>query len=140
MRKICRYIGCNALTNETYCDRHRRPKKTRVDPEAHRRYDAGRRSSHARGYDRRWYKFRAAYLARHPWCDRCGGPATEIHHVKPLRLSTELKYEEDNLVALCKPCHTRVEHHKRRNSHLNGRDGELGANPCQDSAEDRESC
>ena len=60
----------------------------------------------ARGYDRRWEKIRRQYLARHPICKSCGHEATEVHHRRELIKGGT--HAEQNLAALCKPCHSRI--------------------------------
>jgi 5-methylcytosine-specific restriction protein A len=69
-----------------------------------------RQHAAARGYDYQWQKFREMYLASNPLCMDClpiVTAATDIHHRKKLRDRPELKYEEENLMALCKACHDR---------------------------------
>jgi 5-methylcytosine-specific restriction protein A len=79
------------------CDRGKRARDTR-------------KSAAERGYDWTWQKFRKVYLSEHPLCSDCEtegrvGAATDIHHKQKLRDRPELKYEEENLMALCKACH-----------------------------------
>lgn len=64
-----------------------------------------------RGYDWDWYKFRRWYLRRHPLCVDmhgigCKRAATEIDHVVRL-VSGGAKFDEKNLQALCKSCHSK---------------------------------
>lgn len=73
--------------------------------------DAKRESSHARGYDARWRKARAAYLVQHGLCVVCqrGGrvvAATEVDHITPHRGDYDLFWDQANWQALCKPCHS----------------------------------
>ena len=72
--------------------------------------DRERGSPSARGYDRLWYRFRAAYLAANPLCVDCGParltPATELHHIQKLSARPELRLEPANLMALCRACHS----------------------------------
>jgi 5-methylcytosine-specific restriction protein A len=77
-----------------------------------------RPSRHEAGYDYDWVKFRRVYLTRHPLCVRCQSdgrvtPATEIHHRRELREYPELRFEEENLEALCKSCHSRETNRKK---------------------------
>lgn len=63
-----------------------------------------------RGYDRKWKKFRLRYMAENPLCVDCEQrgkvrAAEHIHHVEKLVDRPELKYEADNLMALCERCH-----------------------------------
>ncbi len=62
-----------------------------------------------------WLRFRAYILTRRPLCERCQEdghltPARHVHHVKPRKDRPDLAFDEDNVQALCVPCHNRVEH------------------------------
>ena len=75
-------------------------------------YEPHRASPTKRGYGRHWEKVRKMFLAEHPLCEDCAAqglttPATEVHHIKPLRGHPELHYAPENLAALCKMCHNR---------------------------------
>ena len=56
-----------------------------------------------------WRKCRQAYLSKEPLCERCGMPATQVHH--KLKLTREnlrdpaVAFCFDNLEALCESCH-----------------------------------
>lgn len=80
------------------CETHARPRQRQRPPDA-------RESASARGYDRHWRVIRAAFLRRHPECADCGAPATEVHHVQSLAEGGTNHWE--NLMPLCKPCHSR---------------------------------
>lgn len=56
-------------------------------------------------------KLRRDFLEEHPWCLRCGGTATEIHHAAG-RLNGDLLRVE-NFRALCSACHRWVTEHPR---------------------------
>lgn len=67
---------------------------------------------------KRWKKVRRAYLKSvHGICERCGMPATMVHHrdyITPDNIndiSVILNFE--NLEALCSDCHNK-EHHKHK--------------------------
>ena len=79
--------------------------------ERNRRFERTRPSAAERGYDSRWQKARAGFLAKHPRCIRCGEPATVVDHVIPHRGDTALFWQRSNWQPLCKPCHDR---HKQR--------------------------
>lgn len=49
----------------------------------------------------RWPSVRAAYLAEHPTCAACGGPADTVHHVVPVHKDRSRELDIGNLVALC---------------------------------------
>ena len=66
---------------------------------------------------KQWRKVRAAYLKSvHGICERCGMPATMVHHkhyIPPYNINdiaVILNFE--NLEALCQECHNK-EHHSR---------------------------
>jgi 5-methylcytosine-specific restriction endonuclease McrA len=66
-------------------------------------------------YDsRKWRRVRKAYLeSKHYICERCGQPATIVHHKKYLTDSNvenaDIAYNIENLEALCLACHN-LEH------------------------------
>jgi len=41
---------------------------------------------------------------KHPKCQRCGKPATQIHHIYSRRHLT-IRYDEDNVISCCSSCH-----------------------------------
>ena len=62
-------------------------------------------------YGRAWQRIRDRYAAAHPFCEECYKrgvltPTEEIHHIKPLAHGGN--HADDNLMALCKPCHSRI--------------------------------
>ena len=75
-----------------------------------------RLSSNARGYDRKWYKFRAWYLVtvwvKDPFCQDCRGEVedlseVELHHKIKLSERPDLKYDLANIRHLCSTCHSK---------------------------------
>jgi len=75
-----------------------------------RQVDPGRpdrASAAARGYDRRWRRWRLMYLRRNPMCEAvgCDQPAGEVDHIAPLACGGT--GEEENLQALCRTHHNR---------------------------------
>lgn len=98
----CHAVGCPSLVTSGYCPRH---EHKQLD------YDKRRGNSTKRGYDSRWQRFRAAFLAEadNAMCRRCKiAPASEIHHKLPLALYPHLKYDRGNLTPLCKSCHSHI--------------------------------
>ena len=78
---------------------------------ASRASDRARGTRSERGYDNQWLRFARCYLRQHPLCVFClergiTTAASEVHHRRKLRDNPELKYEESNLAATCKPCHS----------------------------------
>ena len=103
-KKPCAYPGCPELTHERYCPKH----KTKASQE----YDRYQRSpDHDKIYDYRWRKIRNLYISKHPLCEEClkAGrlvPADEVHHIVPPEEGGT--HEDENLMALCKSCHTKT--------------------------------
>lgn len=69
-----------------------------------------RESSANRGYDSRWQRARAAWLAEHPLCVACWQAgqttaATVVDHVIPHRGDKRLFWNPTNWQSLCKTCH-----------------------------------
>lgn len=94
-QRLCLHPGCVELTDSSRCEKHRR--------QDDRERDRARPNSADRGYDGRWRKFRALYLASHPICESdegCARKATDPHHIQRL-IDGGAKYDESNLQALC---------------------------------------
>lgn len=75
------------------------------------RPDKNRPDATQRGYDRRWKKKRAAWLAAHPLCVACESKgrivgATDVDHVIPHRGDMRLFWSGE-LQSLCSTCHSR---------------------------------
>lgn len=71
-----------------------------------------RPSAHARGYDSKWAKARAAYLRKHPLCADCQRrglivQATCVDHIKPHLGDKALFWDSSNWQSLCASCHSR---------------------------------
>ena len=79
---------------------------------ASRDYDKfGRGYNHSKRYGRQWKKIRDYFLALNPFCEMCKRQgrytdATEVHHILPL--ADGGTNDIDNLMALCKSCHSRI--------------------------------
>ncbi len=74
----------------------------------------------------RWGELSRKYREKHPFCEEClkNGiytPAEAVHHIKPIGSARsmgeaeQLAFDENNLMALCIPCHNQM--HKQLNSH-----------------------
>jgi 5-methylcytosine-specific restriction protein A len=93
----CRTPRCPApATRRGYCPEH--------SPDRQRPSAARRGYSAASG----WPEIRAGVLSLRPYCEAkgCRSLASEVHHEKRLRDGGTNDY--DNLVALCRPCHSRI--------------------------------
>lgn len=74
--------------------------------------DGHRGTATRRGYDRKWRRYRAAYLSAHPLCARCARlgmvtVATVVDHIIPHRGDPILFWLPSNHQPLCKVCHDR---------------------------------
>ena len=103
-KRPCSYPGCGKLTDDRYCDEHEQITEHQYnqylrDPDTNKRYG------------RAWKKLRARFLSLHPLCEHCKNEgrltaAEEVHHVLPL--ANGGTHDEDNLMALCKSCHSKI--------------------------------
>jgi len=111
-KRPCSYPGCGRLTDGQYCEEHKRM--------AERQYNRyGRDPDTNKRYGRAWKKIRARFLSQHPLCEQCEKagrltPAEEVHHILPL--ADGGTHDEDNLMALCKSCHSRITVRNGRNA------------------------
>lgn len=103
-RTPCRFSGCSELTHSRYCEKHQSAvnkhyNKYQRAPETFKRYGT------------RWRKIRKKYISQNPLCMLCERmgklmPAEEVHHIKPL--SDGGTHSENNLMSLCKSCHSKI--------------------------------
>lgn len=96
--KPCKHQGCPNLTDELYCEEHK--KFHTVD----------RPSAAKRGYNSKWRRLSKQFLRKNPLCVKCMTcgkyvPATVVDHIIPHRGNPFLMWDESNWQALCKPCH-----------------------------------
>lgn len=99
----CNAAGCNLLTRERHCERHAKERTTQPE---------NRANSYQRGYDKRWAKVRRQKLNEQPLCEDCGRDgrvkaADEVHHIAKVSERPDLRLDSDNLMCLCKECHSR---------------------------------
>lgn len=103
-KRPCAYPGCPELTEQTYCEKHRTL--------ARQQYDKYERAPDVKKkYGREWKRIRDKYMSTHPFCECCYKSgrmtvATECHHIIPI--SKGGQSTTNNLMALCKSCHTRI--------------------------------
>lgn len=107
-KRPCKHRGCTVATNNTsgYCDAHYQLHAG----DSWRNYAAGK-SRQERGYGRSWELRRVRILARDKYlCQDCrrrglGIKAESVDHIIPkAHGGTD---DDDNLEALCWPCHRR---------------------------------
>ena len=103
-KAVCRYFGCEELTENRYCQKHRR--------ELDRQYNKYKRAPNTyKRYSGKWRSIRKKYISSHPLCEKCKDdkmltPASEVHHIIPL--SRGGTNDENNLMSLCKSCHSKI--------------------------------
>ena len=103
-KKPCAYPGCPELTDGRYCEKHQKKENARYE-----KYD--RDPAVRRRYGRAWKRIRDSYVKTHPFCEQCykNGiivPVDEVHHKIPL--SEGGTHDRNNLIALCKSCHSKI--------------------------------
>jgi len=103
-KQPCAYPGCPRLSDERYCEEHRK-----LMAKQYSRYKRSPDSN--KKYGRSWREVRERYVAAHPLCERClqDGrltPVEEVHHIKPV--SQGGTNDASNLMSLCQSCHTKI--------------------------------
>ena len=117
-KRPCSHPGCPKLTDGRFCEEHQKEESKRYE-----KYD--RDPAVRRRYGRVWKRIRDSYVKFHPFCERCLDkgelvPVEEVHHIKPLAEGGT--HERDNLISLCKSCHSRI--HAERGDRWNRTGGE----------------
>ncbi len=85
-----------------------------ADAERKARFDQTRPTARERGYDTKWDKARAAYLAKHPTCAKCGEPATVVDHIVPHKGDMKRFWDRRNWQPLCTTCHSSTKQREER--------------------------
>lgn len=103
-KRPCSWPGCPNQTHGRYCEEHQKQENARYE-----KYD--RDPAVRRRYGRAWSRIRASYVKEHPFCEKCFErgiivPVEEVHHIVPL--SEGGTHARDNLISLCKSCHSRI--------------------------------
>lgn len=103
-KRPCSYPGCPKLTHGRYCEEHERLESKRYE-----KYD--RSPDTKRRYGRAWKRIRDKFVETHPFCEECYKrgvltPTEEVHHILPL--SRGGTHDRNNLMALCKSCHSAI--------------------------------
>ncbi len=103
-KRPCSHPGCPELVTGRYCEEHQK-----LSDRHYNRYQ--RDPVTKKHYGKHWRKIRDRYIATHPLCESCKGQgratrAQEVHHIKPLQQGGS--HDEDNLMALCKSCHSTI--------------------------------
>jgi 5-methylcytosine-specific restriction enzyme A len=93
----CAELGCYAMVvaPQRYCSTHKKQSAyKKVTKERLPLYNTAA-----------WKNARLAFLSTHPLCNRCGAPASIVHHIKSARDHPELRLDPDNFESLCFACH-----------------------------------
>jgi 5-methylcytosine-specific restriction endonuclease McrA len=90
------------------------PCEAKRDAARKARFDRCRPNARARGYNRAWQAARAAFLAQHPRCTRCGEAADTVDHITPHRGDRGRFWDRANWQALCTRCHSGAKQSEER--------------------------
>ena len=104
-KKPCRYPGCPNLSNQSYCDVHK--KKVNADYNRYQRDDFSKTFYNTP----RWRAVRKKKLTSSPFCEECvkNGTivkATLVDHILPIKQGGA-PLDITNLQSLCWSCHSR---------------------------------
>ena len=120
---ICKRVGCKKLiekgANNGYCEEHIKEYQERVVEknklkEAYHRINNPRNPKHKNFYNGvKWKQLREHILSRDNYlCQDCFKlgmitGAEEVHHIIEIADDWDKRYDSDNLISLCKKCHSR---------------------------------
>lgn len=102
LKTRCRQIGCSELTDNGWCEKHKK--------QYNKDRDKGRPSARERGYTGKWEKARLVFLQSNPLCAEClreglVSPATVVDHIKDHKGNQELFWDTSNWQPLCTKHH-----------------------------------
>ena len=119
IKKLCQYSGCNEIAEpgHTYCSKHlaESQKKHKEWLKNHKKkpFENATRTNNYNNSE--WRSLRREVLKRDNYqCCQCGATAEEsgypleIHHIIAPKGNTQLFYDINNCVVLCKICHARI--------------------------------
>ncbi len=109
--RICKATGCTRLVDfdsgHKYCTEHQALERAELE----RRKVYYHKARHNQWYELynlpEWKTLRAQKLKEQPYCEVCGAPATEVHHLQPHNGDKYLFLCYDNLASICHSCHVR---------------------------------
>ena len=109
------YPEGSRLTYSRHCEKHQKERD-----EQYEKYGRDR-ATIKRRYGKNWKIIRDAYVKKHPFCELCFQkgvlvPVEEVHHILPLAEGGA--NDNDNLISLCKSCHSRI--HAKRGDRWHG--------------------
>ena len=93
MRRLC---WCGTPSKNIPCDRCKTKR---------------RNEKRSEDYDHQWRVLSERFRAEHPLCHDCWEngreePSRDVHHIIPIRDAPHRRLDVNNLVALCKKCHS----------------------------------
>jgi 5-methylcytosine-specific restriction protein A len=105
LKRPCNYPGCHLLSDTRFCPTHTKQNS--------REYERTRGNPAARGYNAKWQRLSKFFLARNPLCVEClkygvTRPSEHAHHIIETSERPDLFYNENNLAAVCKSCHSKL--------------------------------
>ena len=117
-KSVCSQPGCTRVAplGQTRCAQHQEEWAARRQVQvakAHKQYNERRPESDSFYRTERWKKKSQQFRRLHPLCAECEliglvVPSKMVDHIKPYRERPDLALDDDNLRALCWPCHNRV--------------------------------
>ena len=106
----CNYPGCPNLSEQAYCEIHR--KKVKAETNSH--YDKHKRDKQMYNFynSPAWRKLRDKKIRQNPLCEECyrSGRLTKaviVDHILPARENQDKRLDINNLQSLCTACHNR---------------------------------
>lgn len=103
-KRPCSYPNCPELVEGRFCKKH--------EKEYNKNYEKYKRNTETyKRYGKAWRVIRKRYISGHPLCEKCleenrMTKAEHVHHIKPLSLGGT--NDEENLMSLCKSCHSKI--------------------------------
>lgn len=106
----CKYPGCPNLSDQSYCEVHRKAARA----EAARTYNRNSRDMELQKFydSSAWRALRKLKLQRNPMCEICYADgrlteATIVDHIVAVKDSDEGRLDIANLQSVCLSCHSR---------------------------------
>lgn len=125
MKRPCRYPGCPTLVQSGYCAKHadKAPDHRKLYDEKRKRDPILARNAAFRN-SQEWRQLSKRKLSRDPLCEDPHGihrrendteSAVDVDHIEGLTEAWDKRTEWDNLMSLCRRCHSIKEQaHRRR--------------------------
>lgn len=118
--KPCKHLGCPRLSDQPYCEIHRKAARA----ESNRLYDRNSRDKELQKFyaSTAWRNLRKQKLAATPYCEICFAAgrmtkATIVDHIVPIKDDYARRLDMTNMQSCCQSCHsrkTRKEEARRR--------------------------